>query len=177
MWAPMFFKQILWPDGIFISKHPKRRPPPSTNSSQNSPHGRQPPEISSPRLSDEQQQEAIRRAKFVYELMIGNIFCPACSLFLSSLLTPYTNVWLIFEIQWLYVLFLNVDNAPAAIVGLVGRREYEQCAKDLYFFIQVLLFLILWKLQFYMFTLQIFYMKCSLAYANLELEIVSHIQI
>ncbi|XP_062155609.1 uncharacterized protein LOC133863600 isoform X2 [Alnus glutinosa] len=91
-------EQILWPDGIFISKHPKRRPPPSTNSSQNSPHGRQPPEISSPRLSDEQQQEAVRRAKFVYELMI--------------------------------------DNAPAAIVGLVGRREYEQCAKDLYFFIQ-----------------------------------------
>jgi hypothetical protein len=43
-----------------------------------------------------------------------------------------------------YILFLNVDNAPAAIVGLVGRREYEQCAKDLYFFIQVLL--IQWKL-------------------------------
>ncbi|KAE7997446.1 hypothetical protein FH972_002084 [Carpinus fangiana] len=91
-------EQILWPDGIFITKHPKRRPPPSTNPSQNSPHGRQPTEISSPRLSDEQQQEAVRRAKFVYELMI--------------------------------------DNAPAAIVGLVGRREYEQCAKDLYFFIQ-----------------------------------------
>lgn len=93
--------------------------------------------------------------------------------FFLSLLTLYTNVWLIFEIQWLYVLFLNVDNAPAAIVGLVGRRRYEQCAKDLYFFIQVLL--ILWKLGIlYMFTLQIFYMKCSLAYANLELEIVSH---
>lgn len=91
-------EQILWPDGIFITKHPKRRPPPSTNPSQNSPHGRQPTEISSPRLSDEQQQEAVRRAKFVYELII--------------------------------------DNAPAAIVGLVGRREYEQCAKDLYFFIQ-----------------------------------------
>lgn len=91
-------EQILWPDGIFITKHPKRRPPPSTNPSQNSPHGRQPTEISSPRLSDEQQQEAVRRAKFVYELII--------------------------------------DNAPAAIVGLVGRRRYEQCAKDLYFFIQ-----------------------------------------
>ncbi|KAF5466622.1 hypothetical protein F2P56_016533 [Juglans regia] len=91
-------EQILWPDGIFISKHPKRRPPPSTNQSQNSPHGQQPTVISSPKLTYEQQQEAVRRAKFVYELMI--------------------------------------DNAPAAIVGLVGRKEYEQCAKDLYFFIQ-----------------------------------------
>ncbi|XP_065866048.1 uncharacterized protein [Euphorbia lathyris] len=103
-------EQILWPDGIFITKHPKRRqasvnnspngqqsvdtPPPKVSS----PLGRQPAEISSPRLSDEQQQEAERRAKFVYELMI--------------------------------------DNAPATIVGVVGRKEYEQCAKDLYFFLQ-----------------------------------------
>ncbi|KAL0010460.1 hypothetical protein SO802_005568 [Lithocarpus litseifolius] len=91
-------EQILWPDGIFISKHPKRRPPPSTNPSQNSPHGQPPTGVASPKISYEQQQEAIRRAKFVYELMI--------------------------------------DNAPATIVGLVGRKEYEQCAKDLYFFIQ-----------------------------------------
>uniref|UniRef100_A0A2P2MMH5 Uncharacterized protein n=1 Tax=Rhizophora mucronata TaxID=61149 RepID=A0A2P2MMH5_RHIMU len=106
-------EQILWPDGIFITKHPKRRPPISVNKSQSSPlsqqstekstavsspHGQQPTEISSPRLSDEQQQEAARCAKFVYELMI--------------------------------------DNAPAAIVGIVGRKEYEQCAKDLYFFLQ-----------------------------------------
>ncbi|XP_038694235.1 uncharacterized protein LOC119991824 isoform X2 [Tripterygium wilfordii] len=89
-------EQILWPDGIFITKHPKRRHP--QNSPQNSPHGGQPTEMSSPRLSEEQQREADRRAKFVYELMI--------------------------------------DNAPAAVVGLVGRKEYEQCAKDLYFFLQ-----------------------------------------
>ncbi|CAK7356694.1 unnamed protein product [Dovyalis caffra] len=97
-------EQILWPDGIFITKHPKRRPPkqqPTEVSSPklNSPHGQQPMEGSSPRLSDEQQQQdAVRRAKLVYELMI--------------------------------------DNAPAAIVSLVGRKEYEQCAKDLYFFLQ-----------------------------------------
>ena len=30
------------------------------------------------------------------------------------------------------------DKAPAAIVGLVGHKEYEQCAKDLYYFIQVI---------------------------------------
>lgn len=30
------------------------------------------------------------------------------------------------------------DNAPAAIVGLFGRKEYEQCAMDLYYFLQVI---------------------------------------
>ncbi|MBA0549956.1 hypothetical protein Golob_020945, partial [Gossypium lobatum] len=92
--------QILWPDGIFITKHPRQQRPPSSSSpSKASPCSLLPPETCSPRLSDEQQQlEAERRAKFVYELMI--------------------------------------DNAPAAIVGLVGRKEYEQSAKDLYFFIQ-----------------------------------------
>lgn len=33
---------------------------------------------------------------------------------------------------------MHVDHAPAAIVGLVGRKEYEQCARDLYFFLQVI---------------------------------------
>ncbi|KAL0354679.1 UNVERIFIED_CONTAM: hypothetical protein Sradi_3914800 [Sesamum radiatum] len=33
------------------------------------------------------------------------------------------------------------DKAPAAIVGLVGRKEYEQCAKDLYYFIQSAVFM------------------------------------
>ncbi|KAL3351975.1 hypothetical protein AABB24_020193 [Solanum stoloniferum] len=96
-------EQILWPDGIFITKHPARqRPAPS--SSPNSPPGQPSTPLSSPRLEDSQKldemqkQEAEQRAKFVYELMI--------------------------------------DKAPAAIVGLVGHKEYEQCAKDLYYFIQ-----------------------------------------
>ncbi|KAK7349184.1 hypothetical protein VNO77_06348 [Canavalia gladiata] len=93
-------EQILWPDGIFITKHPNRRPPPPppSNPSQNSSHGHQPTQVSSPMVNEEQQREADRRAKFVYELMI--------------------------------------DHAPPAIVGLVGRKEYEQCARDLYFFLQ-----------------------------------------
>ncbi|KAI9162589.1 hypothetical protein LWI28_028762 [Acer negundo] len=91
-------EQILWPDGIFITKHPKRRHPSQPSQPPSSPNGHQPAEISSPRLSEEQKEQADERAKFVYELMI--------------------------------------DKAPAAIVGLVGRKEYEQCAKDLYFFIQ-----------------------------------------
>lgn len=45
--------QVLWPDGIFITKHPRRQQ--QTSSSE-----------------EEQRQEAERRAKFVHELMIGN---------------------------------------------------------------------------------------------------------
>lgn len=37
--------------------------------------------------------------------------------------------------------FGNEANAPPAIVGLVGRKEYEQCAKDLYYFLQVFAYL------------------------------------
>lgn len=95
-------EQILWPDGIFITKHPKRRrPQSSTPTPVSSPHD-QPPtpkkEENMNQFDEQQQKEAKRRAKFVYDLMI--------------------------------------DKAPATIVGLVGRKEYERCAKDLYYFIQ-----------------------------------------
>ncbi|XAR50641.1 hypothetical protein NMG60_11005013 [Bertholletia excelsa] len=95
-------EQILWPDGIFITK--RQRPNTSGTTLEGSPHA-QPPNIgSSPKkreinqLDEQQQQEAEQRAKFVYELMI--------------------------------------DKAPATIVGLVGRKEYEQSVKDLYYFLQ-----------------------------------------
>ncbi|XP_030491797.2 uncharacterized protein LOC115707853 [Cannabis sativa] len=96
-------EQILWPDGIFLTKHPKRRAPSPSNTSPGSPSAHQHTEVSSPRMADDQQEEANRRANLVYELMI--------------------------------------EKAPAAIVGLVGRKEYEQCAKDLYFFLQSSVFL------------------------------------
>ncbi|KAJ8452051.1 hypothetical protein Cgig2_016632 [Carnegiea gigantea] len=94
-------EQILWPDGIFITKHPKRQRPSGSSSHQDSQRAGQ---ESSPKQDDfrefieQQEREAERRAKFVFELM--------------------------------------VDNAPAPIVSLVGHKEYEQCAKDLYFFLQ-----------------------------------------
>ncbi|KAK9677114.1 hypothetical protein RND81_11G122300 [Saponaria officinalis] len=98
-------EQILWPDGIFITKHPKRqKPPASVTPSQSSSHNQFPDRTSSPKeddllkMAEEQEKEAMQRAKFVYEVMI--------------------------------------DNAPAAVVSLVGSKEYEQCAKDLYYFIQ-----------------------------------------
>lgn len=36
--------------------------------------------------------------------------------------------------------FFSTDKAPAALVSLVGRKEYEQCAQDVYFFLQVVPF-------------------------------------
>ncbi|CAI9773610.1 unnamed protein product [Fraxinus pennsylvanica] len=97
-------EQILWPDGIFLTKHPKRQQPTCASPSDNSPRVQCSTPFSSPEtddiheLEEMQQKEAERRAKLVYELMI--------------------------------------NKAPAAIVGLVGCREYEKCAKDLYCFIQ-----------------------------------------
>lgn len=97
-------EQILWPDGIFLTKHPKRQRPAPSASSYDSPQGQSPAPLSSPkeddirRLDELQEKEACRREQFVYELMI--------------------------------------DNAPAALVGLVGRKEYDHCAKDLYYFLQ-----------------------------------------
>ncbi|CAE5957546.1 unnamed protein product [Arabidopsis arenosa] len=72
-------EQILWPDGVFMTKHPKRQQQSSIS-------------------EEEQRQEAERRAKFVHELMM--------------------------------------EKAPATIVSLIGQKEYEQCAEDLYFFLQ-----------------------------------------
>ncbi|KAL1829218.1 hypothetical protein ACET3Z_007630 [Daucus carota] len=97
-------EQILWPDGIFLTKHPKRQRPTPSASSYSSPSGHPPSPLSSPkeddirRLDELQENEARRREQFVYELMI--------------------------------------DKAPTALVGLVGRKEYDHCAKDLYYFLQ-----------------------------------------
>jgi len=66
--------QILWPDGIFITKHPKRQRPSGSGSHQDSQRADQ---VSSPKQDDfqefveQQKREAERRAKFVYELMVG----------------------------------------------------------------------------------------------------------
>ena len=66
--------QILWPDGIFITKHPKRQRPSGSSSHQDSQCAGQ---ESSPKQDDfrefieQQEREAERRAKFVFELMVG----------------------------------------------------------------------------------------------------------
>ncbi|KAG8086531.1 hypothetical protein GUJ93_ZPchr0010g10236 [Zizania palustris] len=83
-------EQILWPDGIFLTKHPRRKaasPPPGSQNNGTSNY-----------LTDEQRLEDAHRANFVHELII--------------------------------------DKAPSALVSLVGRKEYERCAQDMYFFLQ-----------------------------------------
>ncbi|CAL5096463.1 unnamed protein product [Urochloa decumbens] len=83
-------EQILWPDGIFLTKHPNRKTSPPPAGAQNNDMGNY--------LSDEQRLEAARRANFVRELII--------------------------------------DKAPSTLVSLVGRKDYEKCAQDIYFFLQ-----------------------------------------
>ena len=79
-WVDVTYLQILWPDGIFLTKHPRRQKPPlSASPSQSPSHGRPPTPLSSPKMEnvemmdDTQQKEAERRAKFVYDLMIGMV--------------------------------------------------------------------------------------------------------
>ncbi|XP_072966847.1 uncharacterized protein [Typha angustifolia] len=86
-------EQILWPDGIFITKHPKRKPATPVSSPAGQNNG-----MKENLLTTEQQLEAARRAQFVREIII--------------------------------------DKAPASLVSLVGRKEYEKCAQDIYFFLQ-----------------------------------------
>ncbi|CAN6327120.1 unnamed protein product [Urochloa humidicola] len=83
-------EQILWPDGIFLTKHPNRKTSPPPAGAQNNDMGNY--------LSDEQRLEAARRADFVRELII--------------------------------------DKAPSTLVSLVGRKDYEKCAQDIYLFLQ-----------------------------------------
>lgn len=59
---------MLWPDGIFITKHPKRRIS-SPKSSQN--EGSFKRNNINEQLNYEEQVTASRRAKFVHELIIG----------------------------------------------------------------------------------------------------------
>eukprot|EP01018_Ginkgo_biloba_P001848 Gb_00123 [translate_table: standard] len=103
-------EKVLWPDGIFITKHPRRRRPSASSKTDLSAMQNR-GTVTSPKGAGfeqhegkydqylcDQRMEQSRRAKFVRELMI--------------------------------------DNAPAALVGLVGRKEYERCAQDIYFFLQ-----------------------------------------
>ncbi|GJN15336.1 hypothetical protein PR202_gb02238 [Eleusine coracana subsp. coracana] len=82
-------EQILWPDGFFLTKHPKRQAASPPNAHGNGINNN---------LTDEQRLEAAHRANFVRELII--------------------------------------DKAPYSLVSLVGRKEYERCAQDIFFFLQ-----------------------------------------
>lgn len=61
-----------------------------------------------------------------------NIYALACSISIQ-IHVKYVIV------AYSFFLLLNADNAPAAIVSLVGTKEYDKCAKDLYYFLQVVI--------------------------------------
>lgn len=131
-------EQILWPDGIFLTKHPRRQRQPtpskgdpsaadiSPSSSKGDPSG---PHISpsfskgdpfaphirgtatSPKEEEHRQHEEKDNQRLLDQQMEESRRAK-------------------------FVRELMIDNAPAALVGLVGRKEYERCAQDIYFFLQ-----------------------------------------
>jgi sorting nexin-13 len=62
---PIFTVQILWPDGIFMTKHPSRKPAEPSPGAQN--------DGKTNYLTEEQRLEAAHRAEFVRELIIGEV--------------------------------------------------------------------------------------------------------
>lgn len=57
--------QILWPDGIFMTKHPDRKPAAPSPGSQN--------DSRTNYLIEQQRLEDAHRAEFVRELIIGEL--------------------------------------------------------------------------------------------------------
>ncbi|MQL75157.1 hypothetical protein Taro_007511 [Colocasia esculenta] len=165
--------EILWPDGIFITKHPSRKhatPLPSPKEGCTQKDNR-----SANLLTDEEQVEASRRAKVVHELIIER--CGNDSLWTGELLEKQQKkkkrevswgerglplswlqmtarrvmkpagwmMWVSTHARAVLDISCSVltatttaffEKAPAALVGLVGRKEYERCAEDVYFFLQ-----------------------------------------
>ncbi|CAK9223803.1 unnamed protein product [Sphagnum troendelagicum] len=96
---------ILWPDGIFVTKHPSRSGLSSTNSGaskglgiEGAIKGGQTVQQQAPVNSFEYRLEALRRAMVVREILL--------------------------------------DRAPAALVNLIGKKQYTRCATDIYNFSQ-----------------------------------------
>jgi sorting nexin-13 len=96
---------ILWPDGIFVTKHPSRSDLSSTNSGaskglgiEGAMKGGQRVQQQAPVNSFEYRLEALRRAMVVREILL--------------------------------------DRAPAALVNLIGKKQYTRCATDIYNFSQ-----------------------------------------
>jgi hypothetical protein len=40
------------------------------------------------------------------------------------------------SLSFTMLLFCCTDKAPSPLVSLVGRKDYERCAHDIYFFLQ-----------------------------------------
>jgi hypothetical protein len=81
--------QILWPDGIFMTKHPNRKTPPPPSGERNNGVGNY--------LSDEQRLEAARRANFVRELIIGEY--DTSFYYFSSIICSHNASFLLFGLN------------------------------------------------------------------------------
>lgn len=142
----MSFFQILWPDGIFITKHPSRRRPTPAPSPNDDRSQRMSAVNAESLLTDEQRREAARRAEFVHELIIRKGKFSLVFLRIKAERRTPQRYWN-HMVCWVNVDFFtstyeqaplcHAEKAPAALVGLIGRKEYEQCAEDVYYFLQV----------------------------------------
>ncbi|XP_017426070.1 uncharacterized protein LOC108334679 isoform X1 [Vigna angularis] len=71
--------------------------------------------------SFELQLEAIRRASDLKKLLfVFILYVPVGGKVAGKM--PYHNI--------------NIDGAPAALVGLIGQKQYKRCASDIYYFTQ-----------------------------------------
>lgn len=131
-------EQILWPDGIFLTKHPRRQHPPASSKGDSSiPHI--PPSSTKGDSSAPHITPSSSKGDPFASLSRGTETSPKEAEhgqheeeYNQSLLDQQMEE----SRRAKFVRELMIDNAPAALVGLVGRKEYERCARDIYFFLQ-----------------------------------------
>lgn len=131
-------EQILWPDGIFLTKHPRRQHPPASSKGDSSiPHI--PPSSSKGDPSAPHITPTSSKGDPFAPHIRGTATSPKEAEHgqheekdNQSLLDQQMEE----SRRAKFVRELMIDNAPAALVGLVGRKEYERCARDIYFFLQ-----------------------------------------
>lgn len=128
-------EQILWPDGIFLTKHPRHQR--RTTSSKGDPSASHIPSSSSKGdpsaahitpSSSKGASHITETATSPKEVEHGKHEEKDNQSLLDQQMEEARRAKFVRE--------LMIDNAPAALVGLVGRKEYERCARDIYFFLQ-----------------------------------------
>lgn len=128
-------EQILWPDGIFLTKHPRRQH--QTASSKGDPSTSHMPSSSSKGdpfaahitpSSSKGASHIKETATSPKEVEHGQHEGKDNQILLDQQMEESRRAKFVRE--------LMIDNAPAALVGLVGRKEYERCAQDIYCFLQ-----------------------------------------
>ncbi|KAM0883922.1 hypothetical protein ACQ4PT_031296 [Festuca glaucescens] len=86
--------QILWSDGIFMTKHPSRKPAEPSPGAQN--------DEKTNYLTEEQQLEAAHRTAFVRELIIGSYMHLCTCVFGAYRLSIYPSFAIMISIAWVF---------------------------------------------------------------------------